>query len=101
MQYFNWDPAKARANIKKHNTDFETASQAFLDPFAVRRFDRFVGEEMRWHTLGIVKGRMLLLVVHTAEDENGDEYIRIISARRATPHEEKTYVSTNRELGNL
>ena len=99
MRYFSWDNFKARANVRKHGVDFETAARAFLDPFAVRKFDRNVSGETRWHTTGMVDGHLLLLVVHTSQEDNGDEYIRIISARPATRDEEKTYFSDNRELG--
>ena len=96
---FKWDPAKARANIKKHGIDFETAKLAFNDPYLVQEFDRMVGGEMRWHTTGMVDSSLLLLVVHTIREEDGYEHIRIISARRAEKNEEKDYYETNREYG--
>ena len=40
MRYFTWDKNKARANIRKHGIDFETAAQVFNDPLAVRNFDQ-------------------------------------------------------------
>jgi len=40
MQYnFEWDPAKARDNIKKHKVTFERASKVFLDPYAISIYD--------------------------------------------------------------
>ena len=101
MKYFSWDNAKAKANIGKHGISFQTARRAFDDPHLVRNFDRAVGEETRWHTIGMVEGRLLLLIVHTTQEDNGDEYIRIISARKANRREEATYFTTNRALGNL
>ena len=47
--------------------------------------DREVDGEERWQTTGMVDGLLLLLVAHTIFDEDGDEIVRIISAREATP----------------
>nr|EDZ37998.1 MAG: Hypothetical protein CGL2_11216024 [Leptospirillum sp. Group II '5-way CG'] len=89
---FEWDPAKAESNLKKHRVSFETAVRAFADPFAVVEQDRIENGEHRWQTLGIVEGTLLLLVAHTVrDDEDGTEVIRIISARRAEPKERKRY----------
>lgn len=101
MRYFTWDKNKAKANIKKHGIRFETASLVFDDPFLVRDVDQIIDNEIRWHAIGMVDGHMLLLVVHTSREDEEDEYVRIISARKATPHEERRYVSGIRELGHL
>ena len=37
---FEWDPAKAESNLKKHRVSFETATRVFADPFAVVKQDR-------------------------------------------------------------
>ena len=40
MSYqFEWDPAKADANLKKHGVSFEEAVTAFADPFALNMSD--------------------------------------------------------------
>ena len=71
---------------------FETAVRAFADPFALVKQDRIENEELRWQTLGVADGYLLLLVAHTIQDdEDGTEVIRIISARRAEPKERKRY----------
>ena len=102
MRYFSWDRHKAEANIRKHGIDFASAAAAFDDPLAVRKLDRMAsGGEIRWHTYGMVRGNVLLIIVHTAIDENGDEYIRIISARRTTKQETGYYFEKNRERGFL
>jgi uncharacterized protein len=89
---FEWDDAKAKANVKKHGVLFEVAVQAFDDPFAVSTQDRFENGEERWQTIGLVNGALLLLVAHTLRDmDTGEELIRIISARRPTKHERKSY----------
>jgi uncharacterized DUF497 family protein len=89
---FEWDPEKAKSNLRKHRVSFEIATRAFADPFAVVEKDRIENGEHRWQTLGIVDGYLLLLVAHTVRDEkDGTEVIRIISARRAEPKERKRY----------
>ena len=88
---FEWDENKNRANKKKHNVSFETALLVFFDEYHLTLYDRTEKGEDRWHTMGMVAGVMLLLVVHTSRDENGEEVVRIISARRPTSKERKSY----------
>jgi len=59
--------------------------------------DREVDGEARWQTIGMVGGIMMLLVVHTVEnkDEDEEEAVRIISARKPTPQERRTYAQAN------
>jgi uncharacterized DUF497 family protein len=63
----------------------------FADPFAFVEQDRVEGDELRWQTLGLAGGIVLLLVAHTVHTEAEDEIIRIISARRATRKERQRY----------
>ncbi len=92
---FEWDPAKAAGNLRKHGVSFDTAIRAFADPFALTEQDRIEGGEQRWQTLGLVEGYFLLLVAHTIreENENGQpiEIIRIVSARAADRKERRRY----------
>jgi uncharacterized DUF497 family protein len=87
---FEWDPAKASANFKKHQVSFEEAQTVFYDDFAVQYFDDEHSEdEERFIMLGMSSGARLLVVCHC---ERGDgEVIRIISARKATRNESKFY----------
>jgi len=83
---FEWDEDKAASNIRKHGVDFADAVGVFDDPLAFAMpdddpiEDRFIG--LGNDTLG-----RLLVVVYTIRGEK----IRIISARRATPSERRTY----------
>ncbi len=92
---FEWGPAKAAANLRKHGVSFDTAIRAFADPFALTEQDRIEGGEQRWQTLGVVEGHFLLLVAHTIREENETgqpiEIIRIISARAADRKERRRY----------
>jgi len=84
---FRWSKAKARENYRKHGISFEFAKAVFNDAFAIDLLDdrRDYGEE-RFVTVGMVEGRML----YVAYSER-DNVIRMISARRATKHEEQAY----------
>jgi hypothetical protein len=88
---FIWEERKSRRNLAKHKVSFETAMLVFDDPRAISRLDRIEHGEERWQTLGLAGGIVVLLVAHTYHDEDGEEVIRIISARKATPHERKMY----------
>ena len=87
---FTWYDRKNAANRRKHHVGFETAELVFEDPGAVALPDRDVEGEQRWQMIGWAQN-MLLVVAHTAADEDGDEVIRIISARKATPSERRLY----------
>lgn len=88
---FEWDAAKAASNRQKHGVSFETAALVFADPCALTVQDRVEGHEYRWQTIGLAGGVALLLVAHADRDEDGEEVIRIISARRADRSERRRY----------
>lgn len=92
---FEWDQNKNSTNKAKHKVSFEIASLVFFDEFHRTLFDRTENGEDRWHTIGMVEGVVLLLVVHTYKDDNGEEVIRIISARRPTRKERICYEQGN------
>ncbi len=87
---FEWDAGKARSNRAKHKLSFETAALVFDNPDAVSVPERVVEGEERWRTVAFVSG-VLLVVAHTYREEDGEEVIRIISARRATRSERQAY----------
>lgn len=90
MIKFEWDPAKARANVKKHGVSFEEAQSIFYDECAVQFFDEdHSADEQRFLLLGMSTRANLLLVCH-CEREAG-QVIRIISARKATKRESAFY----------
>jgi uncharacterized DUF497 family protein len=85
---FEWDDEKAASSLRKHGIPFEYAARVFLD---VRRCDweddrKDYGEERRI-TVGYVDER-LLVVTYT---EQGEQTIRLISARKATRHEQESH----------
>jgi len=88
---FEWHDAKAEANLQTHGVSFELAKTVFKDPFAIERLDdrEDYGEE-RFVIVGMAEGHVLLFVAYTER-----ERIRIISARRATQHEQDDYFRQN------
>ncbi len=88
---FEWDEEKNRRNRAKHKVSFETASLVFDDAHALSAPDRVVEGEYRWQTIGLVAGAVVLVVAHTFREENGEEVIRVISARKATARERRVY----------
>jgi uncharacterized DUF497 family protein len=92
---FEWDSAKAELNRRKHGVTFESAVRVFADPAGVTVQDRIEGGELRWQTLGLVEGLVLLLVAHLCFDNDEGEVVRIISARRATRAEWRLYDEEN------
>lgn len=90
---FEWDDDKAAQNFAKHGVTFERARFVFNDPFGVGECDdrEDYGEE-RGAMVGMVEDT-LLFVAYT---ERGNR-IRIISARRATRHEQDDYYQQNRQ----
>ena len=89
---FEWDDAKAKSNLAKHGVAFEEASTVFGDPLALTISDPAHSQtEDRFIVLGHSHLRKLPVVVHT---ERGDN-IRIVSARRASRQERKSYEESN------
>ena len=87
---FEWDPAKDRANRRKHGVSFEEAETVFADEHALLIDDpAHSPAEDRFVLLGLSARFRILLVVHSYRER--EEVIRIISARRATKPERDRY----------
>ena len=95
---FEWDPAKDAANHREHGVAFRVATQVFRDPFHTSEVDRIEGGEYRWKTVGCVNGTTFLLVAHTYRDGERNTVVRIISVRKASTQERKSYEHENRHL---
>ncbi|MBC8384783.1 MAG: BrnT family toxin [Candidatus Cloacimonetes bacterium] len=89
---FVWDTDKEKINIQKHRITFEQASYIFADPFALNKYDNEHSEnEDRWILLGKLLNDSIVVVVHTFREIDGIEFVRIISARKATKKEKQAY----------
>jgi uncharacterized DUF497 family protein len=90
---FEWDDAKAAANLRKHRVGFDEAAEVFHDPYALG--DKDVGhsdDEERFFAIGHSAARLLYVVF---AERRGDVF-RIISARLPTPAERKAYEEQER-----
>lgn len=85
-----WDPekAKAKTNLRKHGVRFADAVTVLEDEAAITVRDDSDGSEWRWSTLGVDSLGKLLVVIYTWRDQD----VRLISARKATPHERRHYL---------
>ena len=84
---YEWDEAKNRQNLIGHGIDFQDVPSMFLHPMVTFLDRRCAYGEERWVGLGILKA-IPVVVIFT---EPGEDTIRIISARKATRHEESIY----------
>ena len=85
---FEWEPKKAKENLKKHGVSFDEAVTVFYDPFSATFDDPDHSfQERRYITIGFSSRPRLLVVAHTDRGKS----TRIISARQATTHERKKH----------
>ena len=84
---FEFDPAKAKANLRKHGVAFSDAELALRDPNALTTEDPDTAGEQRFITLGMDTIGWVLVVVHTQRGER----TRTISARKASRSEMENY----------
>ena len=82
-----FDPVKARTNLRKHGVSFSHAEQALLDPMAFTVEDPDSRGEQRFVTLGTDSLGRVIVVIHTQRDER----TRLISARKAGRGEADQY----------
>ncbi len=82
-----FDPDKARKNLRKHQINLADAEQALRDPLALTREDPDSRDEQRFVTLGMDISGKILVVVYTFRGVN----IRLISARKASRAEMEMY----------
>lgn len=89
---FEWNGAKAEANLQAHGVSFDLAKTVFYDPFAVERLDdrEDYGED-RFVIVGMAEGAVALFVAYSEREGR----MRIISARRATQNEQDDYFQQN------
>lgn len=91
---YEWDPEKAKRNLRDHGVSFEEAATVFLDPLAMTYPDPDrSNEEDREITIGYSTNQRLLFVSHVQRRSR----TRIISAREATRRERKQHEEGNGE----
>jgi uncharacterized DUF497 family protein len=89
---FAWDEQKERSNRHKHKVTFSEACLVFADKYVLNIFDeKHSIKEERWITMGQTPNGKILVVSHTYRNIKNEEFVRIISARKATKNEIKQY----------
>jgi uncharacterized protein len=86
---FEWDEDKRLANIKNHGIDFIDVSEVFYGDIVTIEDDRYSYGEQRFVTFGLLKGSVVAVV-----NTDRGEFIRILSVRKATKNEYRTYFQT-------
>jgi uncharacterized DUF497 family protein len=88
MIQYQWDPIKAKMNLRKHGVAFKDAATVFKDTLSITVFDPDLSEEEdRFITFGFSASGRLLMAAHTDRRDR----IRILSARELTRGERETY----------
>ena len=85
--HVEWDPAKARSNLAKHEISFWDVEPAFNDKFAITIPDEYSIFEERFELIDADALGRLLTVSYTYRNNS----IRIISARLSTKSERRIY----------
>lgn len=89
---FEWNEAKNQLNQQKHGISFEHAKEIFNDAMHISKLDhRFSYLEERWITIGTIENQMIVVVAHLFITDQGEELIRIVSAREANKLERQSY----------
>jgi hypothetical protein len=87
---FEWDPEKNRQNQRKHGVSFEEGESVFSDQHGLFMSDPDHSEdEDRFILLGLSSALRNLVICHCYRE--GEDVIRIISARKADPSERSRY----------
>ncbi len=85
---FEWNPDKARSNLKKHEVSFNEASTVFNDPLSMTFPDpNHSYSEDRYVIIGLSSAGRILVIPHTDRADR----VRIISAREATRNDRRFY----------
>ena len=91
---YEWDEGKAAENLRKHGVDFADAIAALEDANRLEEIDtRFDYSEERIQIIGMARGGVLFAIVTLLDEDS----CRIISARKATRHEQDRYYAGDRE----
>ena len=93
---FTWDDEKEKINIRKHGVDFKAAARIFIDEDILIEYnsvDEYTGKEL-WDAIGFFEAGIMFVVYVERITVNGNDIIRIISARYADKKEKKRYVES-------
>jgi len=98
---FEWDASKEKDNIKIHEgVTFDFASKVFNDVWAIDEFDEFhsTDTQQRFTIIGLAENKLLRVTFTVVTEANGEEVIRIISARKAYGKDRESYEKARTRL---
>lgn len=84
---FEWDEKKRRNNLEKHGLDFALATKLWKSPMLIVADKRFDYQEQRWAGMGLLEGRVMVVIF----TQRPNEIIRFISFRKANRREVRAY----------
>jgi uncharacterized protein len=87
-----FDPAKREWTVRERSLDFRDAPKVFAGPCFTFEDMRFEYREQRYVTVGLLDGRMVILVWTPEEEIDGDECRHVISMRKANGREQARYL---------
>ncbi len=87
-----FDPAKREWTVRERSLDFRDAPKVFAGPRFTFEDTRFEYPEQRYVTVGLLDGRMVILVWTPDEEIDGDECRHVISMRKANGREQARYL---------
>jgi len=89
---FEWNRYKDKANFRNHGVSFDEAKTVFYDENAIEFYNQDHSlREDRYLMLGLSSKLRLLLVSYTVREGKDEDIIRLISSRKPTKNEQKTY----------
>jgi uncharacterized protein len=89
---FEWDEQKNQLNQQKHGVSFEEAIEIFNDSLHISTLDfRFSYLEERWISIGSTSVQQIVVVAHLFITDQGEELVRLVSARKADKLERQEY----------
>lgn len=93
MIEFEWDPLKAKENLRKHGVSFDEGATVLHDPLGITIYDPDHSiHEDRFLTIGLSSGGRVIIVAHSDRSDR----TRVINARELTRKERKAYENENR-----
>lgn len=98
---FEWDADKEKVNIKNHEgVTFDFASKVFNDVWAIVESDELhsTAAEQRFTIIGLAEDKLLRVTFTVITEENGEETVRLISARKAIGKDKQSYEQARKEF---
>jgi uncharacterized DUF497 family protein len=81
-----WDPATAKANLKKHGVRFSDAESVLFDPLSLSMEDASSESEQRFTSIGLDSGGRVVVIVYTHRGDDIRLNLRSTRESKRDPH---------------